>query len=418
MLRDEGSALDLMLRGFDRAMVLDRTGIDIGYNGRRLRGQVAGIDRTAYKIEHVRRRVDTSAVDRALTLVEEGRPREDVLAGLGLAGPDSITLAKLFDGLGLGDRFAAARAVGRRKTLQEGMVAAHGVANAFQLPEVQRRSAQVRTKRYGAPYTLAAGSSLAAGARAMMRTGATVRDDLVESVRSRLVQRYGATDVMVDAGGDARYPFGCTLRVVSHDVFVEVIDRGALSQDRREAAARAGIDLVVLRRCAKGQDADLWFALGCPVGRDWERDHSWIGDRVFDSLRVELSWPRVLTGSVGISRKAARAANAGVFYARELALWERDPMTPKGSVRGRLLCNRHHYLGKLPDQLSDLELLRGMRVSGLVDGYTAFDNSGMVAVLQQYRPSSVYDPCAGWGSGWRPVPVWGSATSVSTSTRR
>jgi hypothetical protein len=212
----------------------------------------------------------------------------------------------------------------------------------------------------------------------------------VEQLHRRLVERFGEQDVERGVAGHG-------FRIGSRDLFVDMIDRGELPERLREEGEREQLRLVAFRRSAKGLDVDLWFAMGCPDGRDWERDHSWAGARLDDDLRVPEAWPRELTGTVGISRRAARAATGGAFYARELSLWRRDPSTSMGSVRGRLLCNRHRYLGKLPEDMSDLELMRGMRISGLVRGYTAFDNSGMTELIERYAPTSIYDPCAGWG---------------------
>lgn len=397
MLHDRDGALDLMLRGFDRERVLERTGEDIGYNGRKLRAAAGGVDRLAYKVEHVLQRVEAEDRSRALELVERGQDRATVLGVLGLGPAGPTTLAAVFAGVGLKDEFEAARSKGRRAQLEAGMLAAHGVVSGFQLPQVQGKSAEVRQERYGAAYTLATGSSLADRARATIRSHrAGRRDDAVfQSLRAQVVERFGAADVR-EAYQDDRRPVA-DLYVVSRDLFIDLIDGGALGQELVSAGAEHQLNQVVFRRSLKGMDVDLWSALGCPDGRDWEFDGSWVGSRIRDELSAEVAWPARLTGSVGVSRKAARAANGAAFYARELALWAANPMTKKGSLRLRLLCNRHHYVGELPDQLGDLALLRGMRVSGLVRGYTAFDNTGMVQVLERYRPSSVYDPCAGWG---------------------
>lgn len=399
-LYETGGALDLMLRGYNRDAVLARTGVDIGYNGRSLRDEAAGVDRVAYKIAHVRERVDTNGREEALRRVCDGCPRDDVLAVLGLSGPHLITLKALFEGVGLGEEFAAARAKARAESLREGMVAAHGVEHGFESSQVQERSAQVRKERYGAAYTLDSLSVLAAGARARIARVHEIEDTVVDvervDVYRRLVEQFGVDDVRVNHD-DGRYGFECAFYVSSRELFVEMIASWSLAEDRRVAAEKAGLNLVVFRESVRGHDFDLWCALGCPDGVDWREDYSWIGQRVADDLQFDVSWPEALTGSVGISRRAARAANGEVFYTRELALWRENPQTSMGSLRGRLICNRHHYLGKLPDELTDNELLRGMRISGLVRGYTAFDNSGMVTLIDRYGVSSVFDPCAGWG---------------------
>ena len=55
------------------------------------------------------------------------------------------------------------------------------------------------------------------------------------------------------------------------------------------------------------------------------------------------------------------------------------------------------YLNKCPDQLSDMDIIRGLRISGVVKGYTTFDTKLMNQVVDDYSIDCVYDPCAGWG---------------------
>lgn len=418
MLLDEGTALDLMLRGYGREAIASMTGVDVGYNGRALREEVTGIDRKAYKIEHVRSRVAVQDQLGALGAYAEGANKESVLGLLGLSGPSLITLKELFRALALGTEFERADRASRLLVMREGMLDAHGVVSAFALDAVQEKAADTREDRYGARFTLADGSVLAAGARASMVSNRIALASMRESagsltavlvqLRERLIARFGKDDVVPDYAGDHRYGFASTFYVRSRDLFIELIEspRGGsrraqqvqeMLRQKRSAARTSGLNYVVFRDGVHGWDMALWFALDCPSGRDWDQEHSWMGDRFCSLLSTNQRWPAVLDGSVASSRKAAKAANGETFYSREIALWEDNPQSVRGCIRSRLLSNRHRYLGKLPSKLSDVELLRGMHISGLIRGYTAFDNSGMVQVIRQFQPTSLYDPCAGWG---------------------
>lgn len=175
---------------------------------------------------------------------------------------------------------------------------------------------------------------------------------------------------------------------------------------KREAAREARLNYVTLWDGFESLfDAHLWFALGAPDGRDWEREYSWLDLPEFlDDLRSGLEgqaeqWADIDVTNAG-SRQISWLARSAVwetFYARELQMWEADEVHHRkwGRLRARLLANRLHYLGRLPE--SALEVLRGLAISGEIRSYSTFVNTAMTAVLDRYEPTSLYDPCSGWG---------------------
>lgn len=175
---------------------------------------------------------------------------------------------------------------------------------------------------------------------------------------------------------------------------------------KREAARKAQLNYVTLWDGLESLfDAHLWFALGAPDGRDWEREYSWLDltESLID-LRSGLEgqaeqWADIDVIKAG-SRQISWLARSAVwetFYARELQMWEQDDVHHRkwGRLRARLLANRLHYLGMLPE--SALEVVRGLAISGEIRSYSTFINTAMMAVLDQYKPMSLYDPCSGWG---------------------
>ena len=175
---------------------------------------------------------------------------------------------------------------------------------------------------------------------------------------------------------------------------------------KREAARQAELNYVTLWDGTEAlSDTHLWFALGAPDGRDWEREYSWLDlpESLID-LRSGLEgqaeqWADIDVTNAG-SRQISWLARSAVwetFYARELQMWEADEVHHRkwGRLRARLLANRLHYLGRLPE--SALEVVRGLSISGEIRSYSTFINTAMMAVLDQYKPTSVYDPCSGWG---------------------
>lgn len=175
---------------------------------------------------------------------------------------------------------------------------------------------------------------------------------------------------------------------------------------KREAARDAQLNYVTLWDGSEAlADAYLWFALGAPDGHDWEREYSWLDlpESLID-LRESLSeqvqqWADIDVTNAG-SRQISWLARSGTwetFYARELQMWETDEVHHRkwGRLRARLLANRLHYLGRLSE--SALEVVRGLAISGEIRSYSTFVNTAMLAVLDKYEPTHMYDPCSGWG---------------------
>ena len=164
--------------------------------------------------------------------------------------------------------------------------------------------------------------------------------------------------------------------------------------EKRECARKNNLNYVTLWD-SDGMDAGLWFAMGMPLGKDWEREYSWLPYHYIpedvDLSNMRLSW-RSLSAIV-------KDAQRKVFYKRELELWNTNPLRNGkwGTVQAFLYANRYKYLNKLPHELTDRMLLRSFRISGLHMGYTSFNSSLMRQVIEKYNVKSVYDPCAGWG---------------------
>ena len=116
-----------------------------------------------------------------------------------------------------------------------------------------------------------------------------------------------------------------------------------------------------------------------------------------DKLHGGIILPKKFTGTAANLNKIVKYYQFPVFYERELKLWEENPIYDGVPLKIFLYHNRLMYLGKNPKQLSDLEIMRGFKIAGILRGYTVFNIKGMSEVLEKYNVKSVYDPCAGWG---------------------
>ena len=251
-----------------------------------------------------------------------------------------------------------------------------------------------------------------------------------EKIQSLLVAYFGDNDVSTQYR-DERYPFACDFYVESRDLFVEVNGLwthgphwfNALSNDdlalkleweskssayyaaaveqwcvrdveKRRAAVDHELNYLVVWGASAVAEVELWLAAGAPNARDWQREYSWLPDRqvttTFEYPRLEYGQRRAI--------QAAKACNGRAFYRRELDLWSANPRHSKGgTAQSRLYANRFAYLGRTPSELTDVEILNGLGISGALRRYTTFNADGMKRVINDHDATSIYDPCAGWG---------------------
>lgn len=330
-----------------------------------------------------------------------------------------------------------------RQTVQE----RYGVDYVAQSEAVQEQIRQTMRERYGVDYGM---ESAEIRARAMdtKRKRGTFNSSSSEDVLYELLVEYAnqhGMTVVRQHCDEERYPFAVDFYIPERDLFIELngswshgrhwyeVDRemdqkiaqiwrkkGEKSKyyraafetwverdvRKRAAAREAQLNYVTLWDGSEAlSDAHLWLALGAPDGRDWEREYSWLDlPEWLNDLTVGLSeqieqWSQINLNEAG-PRQISWLARSGIwetFYARELRMWNDDEVHHRkwGRLRARLLANRLHYLGRLPE--SALEVVRGLAISGEIRSYSTFINTAMMAVLDQYKPMSLYDPCSGWG---------------------
>lgn len=331
----------------------------------------------------------------------------------------------------------------RRQTMQE----RYGVDNPFESEVFQEKSRQTVQERYGVDYAVQSDEIIARAMDTKRKNGTFATSSAEDTLYELLVgyaDQHGMT-VIRQYRDEERYPFAVDFYIPERDLFIELngswshgrhwyeadreMDRktvktwrkkGEKSQyyrnalevwierdvRKREAARRAQLNYVTLWDGSEAlTDSYLWFALGAPDGHDWDREYSWLDlPESLTDLREGLEkqvqqWVDIDVANAG-SRQISWLARSGTwetFYARELRMWEADEVHHRkwGRLRARLLANRLHYLGKLPE--SALEVVRGLAISGEIRAYSTFVNTAMVAVLDKYEPTHMYDPCSGWG---------------------
>ena len=331
----------------------------------------------------------------------------------------------------------------RRQTMQE----RYGVDNPFASETVKEQIRQTMQERYGVDYGMESAEIRARAMDTKRKKGtfnSSLSEDALYELLVEYVDHHGMT-VVRQYCDEERYPFAVDFYIPERDLFIELngswshgrhwyeadremdqktvqtwCKKGEKSQyyrnalgvwterdvRKREAARAAQLNYVTLWDGSEAlTDAHLWFALGAPDGHDWDREYSWLDlPESLTDLREGLGkqvqqWADIDVTNAG-SRQISWLARSGTwetFYARELQMWEADEVHHRkwGRLRARLLANRLQYLGRLPE--SALEIVRGLSISGEIRSYSTFVNTAMVAVLDRYEPTHMYDPCSGWG---------------------
>lgn len=255
--------------------------------------------------------------------------------------------------------------------------------------------------------------------------GASESEDVLYQ---KLCDTFGQDDVVRQYSSDD-YPFACDFYIKSCDLYIELNaswthgdhwfdDKSVFDMDtitvwnnrntdyyknaihvwtvadvkKRNTARKNGLNYVVFWD-EKLRDAELWFASGCPDSYDWNRMYSWIPERYIESI----SFSGRLTGTSFNLSIIAKIYQFQVFYKHEIDMWNENKMFRGLSLQMWLYFNRWKYLGKLPTELTNMEIMRGFTISGIRKGYTVFDTTLFDSVVRKYNIHSVYDPCAGWG---------------------
>ena len=169
-----------------------------------------------------------------------------------------------------------------------------------------------------------------------------------------------------------------------------------LDVKKRQAAKENNLNYLVFWQ-PDLSDFYLWVELGCPNAKDWQKEYSWLENRKLPETLKITDLTLLKNGSKTII-KIVRQFMYPIIYEREIKMWNDNKfINKKGYTQPLLFANRLKYIDKLPHQLTDLDIIRGLSYSGQIRAYTAFDNTLMKRFIEKYKPNSIFDPCAGWG---------------------
>lgn len=315
----------------------------------------------------------------------------------------------------------------------------YGVENVFALPRFQEKSRETCRKKYGADkfqqseFFQERASEISAKIMETRRQNHTFSTSGPEKFLYDALCNVFEKDDIVQQYKDEKYPFACDFYVKSRAMYIELNaswthgrmwfdDENEVCLQQMFAWQEKSLDSTyyakaietwttrdVLKREIARQnqlnyivfwdnqlrDAQLWFACGCPNGTDWNTMYSWLPVRKITGMN-EPNLGKIKPTPMQLSA-LAKYYQFEVFYQNEMQIWEQNPWTHGMPLQIYLYWNRWYYTKKLPIELTDLQLMRGFKISGIHRGYTVFNTALMDEAVNKYQIQSIYDPCAGWG---------------------
>jgi len=317
-----------------------------------------------------------------------------------------------------------------KNKVKETCVKKYGVDNPLKSNEIREKAKQTKLDKYGDPYyhgveKINQQDRVKKALNTMKNNGTFNTSKPEDNIYGLLCGYFGTDTIERNYNLDKRYPFSCDFYIKSLDLFIECNfhwthgghwfnknnDINKLNKwkgkntkfytnaintwtnrdiKKKQVAEKNKLNYIVFWN---ENDIYLWFSLNCPNGQDWKHEYSWLPNRI---LNNKLPWKKLSFGTQTVI-DIVKKVQFDELYKREIDLWNKNPLERVGTLQSNLYYNRLKYINKNPLELSDLEIIRGLNISGKIIAYSHFNNIKFKEFLSKYNIKSVYDPCAGWG---------------------
>lgn len=230
-------------------------------------------------------------------------------------------------------------------------------------------------------------------------------------------------DVKAQYKSDPRYPFHCDFYIPSADLFIELQafwTHGKKIFDENDEECRQVLnkmeeksltDKIYKNAIYTWTGGDVKKRL---IAKENKLNFLEIFDYNYDNILIQIN--RVINGlSLSFSQEellreyqlftikdgnyqAMPNKNKIIlnfqkhFFENEIELFKTDHIR-----RRKLIENRCFYLDKKESELTDADLLRGFKRSGIYRGFSHFSPLWIKAFIEEFNINSLYDPCGGWG---------------------
>lgn len=151
------------------------------------------------------------------------------------------------------------------------------------------------------------------------------------------------------------------------------------------------------------------YAVSCRKDRDetakkYKKYDIIFGNQIRNGLHIDITEEDILKEykyflSANPSLKTPPNKNKSVLYFQQDNFYreEKKLFSENSKIRYNLIDNRVKYLSKEANNLSDYELLRGFKISGIYQSYSHFSPLWTKYFAEKYNLKDVADPFGGWG---------------------
>lgn len=113
-------------------------------------------------------------------------------------------------------------------------------------------------------------------------------------------------------------------------------------------------------------------------------------------------WQLIKSGDYGYESKSSwnklvKHFQFHEFYKHELDMWNKNEPYQGLPLRSWIYANRKKYIGKGYGELTQAEILRAFKISGIYIGYSFHSPFYIKRFIKDHNIKSIYDPCGGWG---------------------
>lgn len=308
------------------------------------------------------------------------------------------------------------------------MMAAYGVEWPMQNEGIKAKNRATLFAHRGVEYVMQDPEYLANMLATKESNGTLGGSGAEDALYAKLVAKFGIDDVVRQYRVEP-YLFLCDFYIKSRDLRIELngyVSHGCHwygssfedelrvfeSHVNNTSVIPHGDDVwicrdVEKRRCAEenrlnyvvfwgdvGQDADIWFSLNCPDGRDWLLEYSWLPDR---ALTCDIDAPAILVDCDDVIWSAIQSFCWNTVHAAALDFWSVRFDNRWGTRQARIYAACIARSGKSFGELASSDVLSTMYETGLVVRHGPFNGSCFRAFFGKYSPKTLYIPCIGFG---------------------
>ena len=113
-------------------------------------------------------------------------------------------------------------------------------------------------------------------------------------------------------------------------------------------------------------------------------------------------WQLIKSGDYGYESKSSwnklvKHFQFHEFYKHELDMWNKNEPYQGLPLRSWIYAYRKKYIGKGYGELTQAEILRAFKISGIYIGYSFHSPFYIKRFIKDHNIKSIYDPSGGWG---------------------